>query len=188
MCVCVCARARARARACVRALWPMISWNLTSHACETKFLMAILHWKQGFSCDKDASISATLHFDVYICLVSEKSINIPPLWRRGGWWSSCSKVNVAEKFRYFFLMDRYILRRKCWFQHFLVPLPLILDKSTVGLFGRKVNSIGEQSLQGCCSVLLDSNDDIYLLRILSKLCQDYRGWWQTRGRWNCLIN
>ena len=43
-------------------LWPVTSWNLTLQVCETrKFVMAVLHWKQGLLCDKELS-SSVLQF------------------------------------------------------------------------------------------------------------------------------
>ena len=40
----------------------MTSWNLISHVSETrKFVMAILHWKQGLLCDKTKSIINCVH-------------------------------------------------------------------------------------------------------------------------------
>ena len=38
----------------------MASLNLISHLCDTrKFVLAILHWKQGLLCDKSQSIDET---------------------------------------------------------------------------------------------------------------------------------
>ena len=38
----------------------MASWNLISHVCESrKFVLAILHWKQGLLCDKEIFHSLT---------------------------------------------------------------------------------------------------------------------------------
>ena len=43
-----------------RVLWPMTSLNFISHVCETrKFVMAILHRKQGLLCDETLSMFFT---------------------------------------------------------------------------------------------------------------------------------
>ena len=47
----------------LQCFWPMTSWNLTSHVFETrKFVMAILHWKQGLLCDKYKNWKTTKNF------------------------------------------------------------------------------------------------------------------------------
>ena len=55
----------------------MTSLNLISHVCETrKFVMAILHWKQGLLCDKDDSfILPNLSEEIVIFEFEKKKIS-----------------------------------------------------------------------------------------------------------------
>ena len=42
-------------------LWPMTSWNLISHVCDTrKFVMTILYWQHGLLCDKRKFLITTI--------------------------------------------------------------------------------------------------------------------------------
>ena len=65
----------------------MTSLNLILHVCETrKFVMAILHWKQGLLCDKSNSLSnpykakqtmERLNFEALYFFISFKNVIYP---------------------------------------------------------------------------------------------------------------
>ena len=105
----------------------MTSGNLISHACETrKFLMAILHWKQGLLCDKNMLVRnlLLLYTDSerkYIFRSSEYETYL--LWCRGLY-----QANEITHKRIFFIRvnERKERNRNC-----SVVIRILLNHETV---------------------------------------------------------
>ena len=77
----------------------MTSWNLISHVCETrKFVMAILHWKQGLLCDKTEYAKTARSF------MSDNKIHFTLSEKSPGFYLSClwqkEKLHLTSNFSF----------------------------------------------------------------------------------------